>query len=625
DLGAGDLTATDITATGTISGSITTTGDLKVNDNQSLIAGTGDDLSITHDGANTDIVSATGDLTIDNTDATGSTNVQLGTDDAATDFGVLNNTGTSLLTVAGDGNVDVSTHDGGTVGLELGGTLITATAAELNTMDGITSTTAELNILDGVTADAAELNTMDGITSTTAELNILDGVTADAAELNLLDGVTATTTELNYVDVAAPGTAEATKALVTDASLDIDLGAGDLTATDITATGTINADGDVTLGNAATDVITITGEVAGASPLVFEGGTDNGITTTFAIAEPTGVNKTITFPDATGTVALVSAGTNWVLGGNAPGAASVLGTTDNSDLSIESGTGALNLGADAAAKTITLGNTTGATAVDINTGTGGLDLNVNNNQPTNINTGTSTGDVTIGNAANTVTLPALSTTGIVHNNASGDLSTSLIVNADITDATIDLTAKVTGTLPVANGGTGVATFGGANTILYTTAANTLSSIATANDGILITNGTGVPSISATLPEVNLPAGTMILLYADETGSNGTVTTADTKTYALAANTYSKIMVEIEVAVDQSSTTAADWTFTIQYGAVSKTAIPLSADGSHAGDSHELLGVVKTSDAQAAGVTISIDVSGSGGTWYVDGFRVYGVI
>lgn len=42
----------------------------------------------------------------------------------------------------------------------------------------------------GLTATAAELNTLDGITASTAELNILDGVTATAAELNVLDGVT---------------------------------------------------------------------------------------------------------------------------------------------------------------------------------------------------------------------------------------------------------------------------------------------------------------------------------------------------------------------------------------------------------------------------------------------------
>ena len=72
--------------------------------------------------------------------------------------------------------------------INFNGTAISATAAELNIMDGVTSTTAELNILDGVTSTAAELNILDGVTSTASELNILDGVTATTAELNLTDG-----------------------------------------------------------------------------------------------------------------------------------------------------------------------------------------------------------------------------------------------------------------------------------------------------------------------------------------------------------------------------------------------------------------------------------------------------
>jgi len=43
----------------------------------------------------------------------------------------------------------------------IGGTEVTATADELNTLDGITSSVSELNILDGVTATAAEINTVD--------------------------------------------------------------------------------------------------------------------------------------------------------------------------------------------------------------------------------------------------------------------------------------------------------------------------------------------------------------------------------------------------------------------------------------------------------------------------------
>lgn len=48
---------------------------------------------------------------------------------------------------------------------KVGGTAVTATAAELNTLDGITATVAELNVLDGITATVTELNYTDGVTS----------------------------------------------------------------------------------------------------------------------------------------------------------------------------------------------------------------------------------------------------------------------------------------------------------------------------------------------------------------------------------------------------------------------------------------------------------------------------
>ena len=47
----------------------------------------------------------------------------------------------------------------------LAGTALTATAAELNTLDGITATVSELNTLDGITATVTELNYTDGVTS----------------------------------------------------------------------------------------------------------------------------------------------------------------------------------------------------------------------------------------------------------------------------------------------------------------------------------------------------------------------------------------------------------------------------------------------------------------------------
>jgi hypothetical protein len=106
---------------------------------------------------------------------------------------------TDLITVA-DGIVTVAGEISVTT-LDIGGTNVTSTAAELNILDGVTSTAAELNILDGVTSTAAELNILDGVTATAAELNIMDGVTATTTEINLMDGGTsASSTTLAAAD-----------------------------------------------------------------------------------------------------------------------------------------------------------------------------------------------------------------------------------------------------------------------------------------------------------------------------------------------------------------------------------------------------------------------------------------
>ncbi len=72
---------------------------------------------------------------------------------------------TDLITLA-DGLVTVAGEISVTT-LDIGGTNVSATAAELNILDGVNSTAAELNILDGVTATAAEINFLDGDTSAT--------------------------------------------------------------------------------------------------------------------------------------------------------------------------------------------------------------------------------------------------------------------------------------------------------------------------------------------------------------------------------------------------------------------------------------------------------------------------
>ena len=110
-----------------------------------------------------------------------------GFDDSAGDFVFLTAATNSSEVFSGTaGNITVGSAKMTT--LNIGGTNVTSTAAELNILDGVTSTAAELNILDGVTSTAAELNILDGVTATAAELNKTDGLTSTTTELNQLDG-----------------------------------------------------------------------------------------------------------------------------------------------------------------------------------------------------------------------------------------------------------------------------------------------------------------------------------------------------------------------------------------------------------------------------------------------------
>lgn len=84
---------------------------LIASDNDSLSLGTGEDVTMVHNGTDTLITTGTGDFTIDNTNTTGSTIFILGSTDANTDFLIQNNTPTTLFSVDGTGDVDVAVGD----------------------------------------------------------------------------------------------------------------------------------------------------------------------------------------------------------------------------------------------------------------------------------------------------------------------------------------------------------------------------------------------------------------------------------------------------------------------------------------------------------------------------------
>jgi hypothetical protein len=194
--------------------------------------------------------------------------------------------------------------------LQIGGSAITATVAELNILDGVTATASELNIMDGVTATTAEINYVDGvtsaiqtqidtkaaiagptftgtlaaptinastalqiggvaITSTAAELNILDGVTSTAAELNILDGVTSTAAELNILD-GVTSTAAELNILDGVTATTAELNYLDITTLGLTAASkavTADANGVVSFDNGTTEESTVVSSSSNAATI----------------------------------------------------------------------------------------------------------------------------------------------------------------------------------------------------------------------------------------------------------------------------------------------------------------------------------------------------------------------
>ena len=113
----------------------------------------------------------------------------------------LNSTNGSITISAedGSGNANITLPRAGIGSVSsLSDLSITATAAELNLLDGVTATTAELNYVDGVTSNIQTQLNAKGTVSTLSDLS----VTSTATELNVLDGIpaTLTATELGYVD-----------------------------------------------------------------------------------------------------------------------------------------------------------------------------------------------------------------------------------------------------------------------------------------------------------------------------------------------------------------------------------------------------------------------------------------
>jgi cytoskeletal protein CcmA (bactofilin family) len=198
----------DTTGTAAIATTVTITDNENTNENNALIFTSGGDL----DGGNLGLESD-GDLHYNP-----STGLLTATSFAGALTGnVTGNASGTAATVTGAAQSNITSL----------GTLTTLTVDNViinGTTIGHTDDTDLLTVADGVLTVAGEVSmtTLDiggtNVTATAAELNILDGVTSTAAELNILDGVTATTAELNYLDITTLGTTAASKAVTADAN-----------------------------------------------------------------------------------------------------------------------------------------------------------------------------------------------------------------------------------------------------------------------------------------------------------------------------------------------------------------------------------------------------------------------
>jgi hypothetical protein len=168
---------------------------------------------------------------------------------AATTVGALNSG--SITSDFGSINIGSSTIT--TLGLVTGGSLVIDDVVINNSTIGHTNDTDLLTLASGVVTVAGE------VSMTTLDIGGTN-VTSTAAELNILDGVTSTATELNYSDTGASvGTVVASKVVTADANKDV-ASFRNITLTGELDAGSLDVSGDADIdGTLEADAITVNG------------------------------------------------------------------------------------------------------------------------------------------------------------------------------------------------------------------------------------------------------------------------------------------------------------------------------------------------------------------------------
>jgi hypothetical protein len=232
------------------------------------------------------------------------------------------------------------------------------------------------------------------------------------------------------------------------------------------------------------DIFLDGGDLTSTTSLAITSNTINTVSldsgTTGAINIGTNANaKTITIGNGTGATSLVlNAGTGAVnIGTNAVARTITIGnTTGASALTLEAGTGAINIGTGAAAKAITIGNTTDSTALTLNSGTGAIDI------------GTSIAKtITIGNGTGATSLVLNAGTGPINIGTNAVARTITVGNSTGASA-LNLNSG-TGiiTIDSVTGAINIGTSSNAKTITVGNATGATSLILNAGTGGVISN------------------------------------------------------------------------------------------------------------------------------------------
>jgi len=161
-------------------------------------------------GIGLDYSSVTGQFDIDSTVTTNSGNQTLTNKSISLSSNTLSGTVTEFNTALSDDDFATlnNTVTLNNKSIDLSNNTITGTISEFNSAlsDANFATQAGAETLTNKTISYADntitiqTSNVSDLTATAAEINTLDGITASTAELNILDGATLTTTELNYVD-----------------------------------------------------------------------------------------------------------------------------------------------------------------------------------------------------------------------------------------------------------------------------------------------------------------------------------------------------------------------------------------------------------------------------------------